>query len=54
VSAREELRRQLLEDLDRLHNPILRGAGGDRSVKLQRDQLEGAVEIKMILWGRSV
>jgi len=52
MSARGELRKQLLDDLDRLHELILRCARGDKSVKPARDQLEGAVQIKMVLWGR--
>ena len=44
------LRSQLKADLERLHGLILRYALGDRSVKQERDELEGAVQIKFALW----
>ena len=46
----EILRQQLLEDLERLHALILRCASGDRSAIQERDELEGAVQIKFALW----
>ena len=39
----EKLRRHILEDLDILHDLILRYAAGDESVKLARDWLEAQV-----------
>ena len=50
VSAQDNLHRQLLEDLHRLHDLILRYARGDRSARPQRDRLEGAVQIKFAIW----
>ena len=47
----DALRRQLLGDLDRLHDLILRYAAGNRAVKQERDQLEGAVQVKLALLG---
>ena len=44
---REILRQQLMVDLDRLHDMILRYMAGDRSVKQERDQLGGAVQVKL-------
>lgn len=44
------LRQQLLEDLQRLHALILRYASGDRSVKRERDELEGAIHVKLAFW----
>ena len=52
MSAQDALRRQLLADMDRLHDLILRYAGGDKSVKQERDQLEEAVQVKLaVFWG---
>ena len=51
---REILRQQLIVDIDRLHNLILRFAAGHKPVKQERDQLEGAVQIKMALWRTTV
>ena len=53
MSAREGLRRQLLDDLDRLRALALLYAHGDRSVKRERDQLEGAVQVKLALLRRT-
>ncbi len=50
VSAENKLCQQLLEDLHRLHELILRYAKGDRSAKARRDRLEGAVQIKFAIW----
>ena len=50
MHSEEILRRQLKEDLERLHSLILRYALGDRGVKQERDELEGAVQIKFALW----
>lgn len=47
---KEILRRQLLTDLERLHGLILRYAAGDRSVRQERDELEGALQVKFALW----
>ena len=44
------LREQLLDDLERLHGLILRYASGDRSVRQKRDELEGAVQVKLAFW----
>jgi hypothetical protein len=49
MTPHEALRIQLQDDLLRLQNLILRYAGGDRSVKSARDQLEGAVQVKFAL-----
>ena len=46
----EQLREQLIRDMDRLHGLIVRVARGDRSAKAERDRLEGVVQIKMALW----
>ena len=45
----EELRRQLIDDLERLNNLIVRYARGERHLKQERDRLEGAVQVKMAL-----
>ena len=50
MTPHEALRLQLFEDLERLHTLILRYASGDRAVKPERDQLEGAVQVKLVLW----
>ena len=50
MEAQQILHQQLLDDLDRLHHLILRYANGDKQVKAERDQLEGAVSVKMALW----
>ncbi len=47
---KEILRQQLLDDLERLHGLILQYASGDRTVKRERDELEGALQIKFALW----
>ena len=39
----EKLRRHILEDLDILHDLILRYAAGDKSVKLARDWFDEQV-----------
>ncbi len=49
MTPHEALRRQLTNDLNRLHNLILRYATGDSAVKAERDQLEGAVQVKLAL-----
>ena len=43
VTPHEALREQLMDDLINLHRLILRYADGDKAVKVERDQLEGAV-----------
>jgi hypothetical protein len=50
MTPHEALRQQLFDDLDRLHVLILRYANGDSAVKPERDQLEGAVQVKLALW----
>ena len=45
----EVLRRQLIDDLGRLNNLIVRYAQGERHLKQERDRLEGAVQVKMAL-----
>ena len=40
----EVLRRQLIEDLDRLVDLIVRYAQGEKHLKYARDRLEGAVQ----------
>ena len=49
VTPQDALREQLLDDLTRLHCLILRYADGDKAVKAERDQLEGAVQVKLAL-----
>ena len=46
----EILRKQILDDLERLHGLIIQYAEGDRSVKRERDRLEGALQIKFAIW----
>ena len=46
----EMLRQQLLDDLETLHELILRYAAGDRSVRQRRDELDGAIRIKLAFW----
>lgn len=41
---------QLLKDLKKLHKLILRYASGDRSVRQERDRLEGSIQIRFALW----
>ena len=48
----EKLRRHILEDLDILHDLILRYAAGDKSVKLARDWLEAQVWREIEVLGR--
>ena len=50
MNQREVLRHQLLTDLNQLHDLILRCAAGNRLVRPERDQLEGAVQVKFALW----
>ena len=50
--GREKLRRHVLEDLDLLHDLILRYAAGDRSVKQERDWLEETVWKEMEALGQ--
>ena len=47
----EALQEQLLADIERLHDLILRYAHGDSAVRQERDQLDGAVQIKLALLG---
>ena len=44
------MRQQLLNDLERLHSLILQYASGNQTVKQERDELEGALQIKFALW----
>ena len=46
----EQLREQLIRDMDRLHGLIVRVARGDTSAKVERDRMEGVVKIKLALW----
>jgi len=48
VNTQEILRSQLREDLVKLHRLIVRYAEGERSVKQERDQLVGAVDVKLL------
>ena len=50
MSPQDQLRRQIIADLERLHRLIVRYARGDYSVKQERDQMEGAVQVKMAVW----
>ena len=45
---RETLRRQLLQDMDRLHSLILEYASGDHYVKQEWDRMEGVLRLKML------
>ncbi len=49
MNPREALRRQVYDDLTRLRVLILRYAAGDSAVKSERDQLDGAVQVKLAL-----
>lgn len=49
MTPHEALRQQLVQDLNRLHDLILRYAAGDRAVRPERDQLDGAVQVKFAL-----
>jgi hypothetical protein len=42
--------RQLIEDLEKLHVLILRYAEGDRSVREERDWLEGSIQARFAIW----
>jgi len=44
------LRKQLLDDLQRLHALTLQVAAGDGSAKRERDELEGAIHVKLVFW----
>ena len=46
MSPQEHLHFQIIADLERLHSLIVRYASGDR----ERDQLEGAVQVKIAVW----
>ena len=48
----EKLRRHILEDLDILHDLILRYAAGDTSLKQARDWLEAQVWREMGILGQ--
>ena len=52
MTPHEALRQQLLDELDRLNALIRRYAAGDSAVRPERDQLEGAVQVKLALWRR--
>ena len=43
------IRHQLIEDLDRLLDLIVRYAQGERNLKQDRDRLERAIQVKMAL-----
>lgn len=43
-------RKQLLRDLEALGALIVRYARGDRSVRVERDVLDAAVQVKFALW----
>ena len=47
---RKTLRRQLIRDLARLQELILKYASGNSSVKRELERLEGAVEMKLSRW----
>jgi hypothetical protein len=49
MAPHEALRIQLQDDLLQLQDLILRYAGGEKTVKPERDQLEGAVQVKFAL-----
>ena len=45
----EALRLQLIDDFDWLYDLILQADRGDRSAKRKRDQLQGAVDVKLAI-----
>ena len=49
MSAVETLREQLMADLERVGDLGVRFALGDKSVKQEKDQLEGAAEAKEVI-----
>ena len=53
MTLEEILREQLLDDLGRLHDLILRYAAGDTSVRQERDMLDWEVWNKIRLVGKS-
>ena len=50
MSDREELRRELLDDLQSLRALILRYASGDSSGRAARDRLEREIQVKKVRW----
>lgn len=52
MSAYEALRQQLINDMDRLGELIVRVARGEQELKWERDKLDSAVKVKLaLLWG---
>ena len=52
MSPKDNLRKQIIADLERLHYLIILYARGDYSVKQERDKLEGAgKKVKMKRFG---
>ena len=52
MSTYEALRQQLIDDMDRLGELIVRVAWGERELTWERDQLDSAVKVKLaLLWG---
>ena len=46
----DTFQKQLVRDLENLHQLIVRYARGDRTVRSARDCLEGAIQVKFALW----
>ena len=52
MSTYEALRQQLIDDMDRLGELIVRVAWGEQELKGERDQLDSTVKVKLaLLWG---
>ena len=52
MSTYEALRQQLIDDMDRLGELIVRVAWGEQELKWERDQLDSTVKVKLaLLWG---
>lgn len=49
MNSIEHLQNQLLDDMEQFSDLMNRQAAGDVTVQAERDQLEGAVEIKLAI-----
>ncbi|MEE2753798.1 MAG: hypothetical protein VX910_07420 [Candidatus Latescibacterota bacterium] len=49
MTTRQHLRNQLVDDIVKLRNLILRLSSGEDSVRPERDELRGALQIKQAL-----
>ena len=45
----QQIREQLIADLEHMHSLIIRYVKGERHLKQARDRLEGAVQVKLAL-----